>query len=430
MITHIEAYRYRCFENLSIDLRAYNVLAGANGSGKTTLLDIPVLLGELLGKRTCGEVFLEAPSPDRAPRAHTLQELVFKGRGEYFILVVEAELPEEEQRALLERAPAGMRGDSNRWPTHLRYEVRFEIVNYTSLHVFNEYLFVFPDNKHRPAQSSGMCGEVGRNGKLHRDWRSVIHREGGHPAVFVPEFAGKSKALEFRIPPEQAAFGGLPNDAHQFPAANWFQQFLQEQVVFYDPHWEILRQASRPGLPERVLANGQNLPWLVSQLKEENPDLFSDWVDHVSTALPQVEKIDAIEREEDHFAYLRVQYQGGYEVTSSGLSDGTLQVLALTLLPYLTSPPGVLIVEEPEIGIHPRAIEAVLQSLMSFYDRQVWLSTHSPLVLAQVDLKNVLCARLLGEGRVEMMAGDAHPNLREWQGGIDLGSLFAAGVLG
>jgi predicted ATPase len=46
VISRIEAYRYRCFSKLAVELGAYNVLAGANGSGKTTLLDIPVLLGE------------------------------------------------------------------------------------------------------------------------------------------------------------------------------------------------------------------------------------------------------------------------------------------------------------------------------------------------------------------------------------------------
>ena len=52
MISRIEAYRYRCFSKLAVELGAYNVLAGANGSGKTTLLDIPVLLGDLL-ERVC-----------------------------------------------------------------------------------------------------------------------------------------------------------------------------------------------------------------------------------------------------------------------------------------------------------------------------------------------------------------------------------------
>jgi predicted ATPase len=116
-------------------------------------------------------------------------------------------------------------------------------------------------------------------------------------------------------------------------------------------------------------------------------------------------------------------------VPSSGLSDGTLRILTLTLLPYLAKQPAILVTEEPENGLHP-AIEAVLQSLSSMYDSQVWVSSHSPVVLASAKLDQLLCARLASAGGVEMVAGSDHPRLREWRGGIDLGSLFAAGVLG
>ena len=60
------------------------------------------------------------------------------------------------------------------------------------------------------------------------------------------------------------------------------------------------------------------------------------WVDHVRTALPQVRDIDPREREEDHYAYFSVEYNGGYTVTSSGLSDGTLRIFALTSSPSWT----------------------------------------------------------------------------------------------
>ena len=140
--------------------------------------------------------------------------------------------------------------------------------------------------------------------------------------------------------------------------------------------------------------------------------------------------IDAIEREEDHHAYLKLTYTGGYTVTSSGLSNGTLRILAMTILPYLPNSPALLCLEEPENGIHPRGIEIMLQSLSSIYDSQVWVSTHSPVVLAHTNLKSIIVMRSNKEGRSEAIPGDQHPNLREWQGGIDLGTLFAAGVLG
>ncbi len=91
MITRIEATRYRCFEKLDVALGDFRVLVGANGSGKTTLLDIPVLLGDMLEARTIGDAFL-GERDHRAPRASGFRELIFRGKGDFFILAIEAAL--------------------------------------------------------------------------------------------------------------------------------------------------------------------------------------------------------------------------------------------------------------------------------------------------------------------------------------------------
>ena len=44
------------------------------------------------------------------------------------------------------------------------------------------------------------------------------------------------------------------------------------------------------------------------------------------------------EREDDHHAYFRVRYGDRYDVPSSGLSDGTLRIMVLTLLAYIVNP--------------------------------------------------------------------------------------------
>ena len=103
--------------------------------------------------------------------------------------------------------------------------------------------------------------------------------------------------------------------------------------------------------------------------------------------------------------------------------------MVLTVLPYLKTRPAVIITEEPENGIHPQAIEAVLQSLGSVYDSQVLISSHSPVVLAMSQLDQVLCSRVESSGAVKIIKGTDHPRLKDWKGSIDLGSLFAAGVL-
>ena len=143
-----------------------------------------------------------------------------------------------------------------------------------------------------------------------------------------------------------------------------------------------------------------------------------------------VDQIEVVEREEDHHCYFRISYQGGYEVTSSGLSEGTLRILTLTVLPYLESLPNIIFLEEPENGIHPQAIEVVLQSLSSVYESQVLISSHSPIVLANTKLEHIICARLNKDGAATIISGEDHPQLKDWKGRLDLGTLFAAGVLG
>jgi energy-coupling factor transporter ATP-binding protein EcfA2 len=150
VISRIEAYRYRCFSKLAVELGAYNVLAGANGSGKTTLLDIPVLLGDLLTERVCSAAFLESQPSRGSPRAHTLTELIHQDRGDDFVLVVEARLPQDVVHALVDTAAPSTKADATLWLNSLRYEVRFQVFNQVELHVSTSTCFFFLRERARP----------------------------------------------------------------------------------------------------------------------------------------------------------------------------------------------------------------------------------------------------------------------------------------
>ncbi|MEU0519106.1 AAA family ATPase [Streptosporangium sp. NPDC006007] len=429
MITRIEAYGYRCFPRLSIDLDRYHVLAGANGAGKTTLLDIPALLGDLVRQQRIAAAFLERQGSGAPARANSLVELLHKGEGDTIAFAIEARLPGDVVEVLADTTFAEL---TQRIPTHLRYELRLEVGPRT-LNVADEYLFLYSDQGARPRAGEFPQGMTVSGTTLrHAEWQPVILREGRSPTRFVHETTTQESDLPpLRVPPGQLALGTVPADPTLFPAALWFAQLLREGVVFFGPDWDLLRRPAPPGDAPRLLPSGVNTPWLAFDLHKRDPDRFASWVDHVRTALPQIAGIEVIEREEDHHAYFAVEYAGGYRVTSSGLSEGTLRILVLTLLPYLDGEmlPALLVTEEPENGIHPRAIETVVQSLSSLYDSQVWVSTHSPIVLAHTDLSDVLAARLDDAGGVEVIPGDRHPRLRDWQGSLDIGTLFAAGVL-
>ena len=111
-------------------------------------------------------------------------------------------------------------------------------------------------------------------------------------------------------------------------------------------------------------------------------------------------------------------------------SDGTLRLLALTLPAYLEDFRGIYLIEEPENGIHPRAVQAMYESLSSVYDAQILMATHSPVILSIVEPKKVLCFAKTPEGATDIVPGDEHPKLRDWRGEENFGVLFAAGVLG
>jgi predicted ATPase len=88
------------------------------------------------------------------------------------------------------------------------------------------------------------------------------------------------------------------------------------------------------------------------------------------------------------------------------LSDGTLRFLALTVLELDPEARGLLCLEEPENGIHPSRIPAMLDRLQNIATdadepvgpdnplRQVIINTHSPTVVGQVPDDSLLVAEL------------------------------------
>ncbi|MEB3175586.1 MAG: AAA family ATPase [Cyanobacteriota bacterium] len=418
MIQRLEAYHYRCFDHLDIRLSHYQVLAGANGSGKSTLLDIPLLFQDFL-TRGVAEAFQGARREGQSPRCQDFRELIYCQRGNYFGFALELDLPSDLKEELLGQAPKSVTEKPDHFPNALRYEIRFELFNH-DLQARDEFLHLVP------VVSSEPEGGWGIGGKRPKSWRLLIDRTGGAPTKIHSGY--KRSSFELNLSPVGLALANVPRDRQKFPASVWLRETLERGVMRYQPNIEALHRPY-PRLEKELRADGANLPWLALELRRDDPDLFAAWEEHVKMALPSLEGIEAVQREGDAYAFLKLHYRGGHSVTSSGLSYGTLQILAVTILPYLRRLPSLIFLEEPENGIHPRAIEVLLQSLSSVYDSQIWVSTHSPVVLAHTDLEAVVVLQSSGSEGSRAILGADHPRLQDWQGAIDLGSLFAAGVL-
>jgi AAA domain, putative AbiEii toxin, Type IV TA system len=258
-------------------------------------------------------------------------------------------------------------------------------------------------------------------------WKAIVRKSEAND-YFNAENSGWK--APFRFGPQRLALANLPEDEERFPVAVWFRSFLSKGIQRLVLSGEAMRKPSPPGSPSEFQPDGSNLPWAIERLSRANPDRFNEWLDQVRTALPDIEAVETIERPEDKHRYLRIQYRTGLKAPSWTVSDGTLRLLALTLVSYLDVGDRIYLIEEPENGIHPRAVETVFQALASTNDSQILCATHSPIMLSLAQPEAILCFARTDDGTTDIVRGNEHPNLRAWKHRTDLGTLFATGVLG
>ena len=242
--------------------------------------------------------------------------------------------------------------------------------------------------------------------------------------------AGAGWFPTIKLGPRKSTLANIPDDEDKFPVSTWFRNLLAEGISRFSLNSLQLRKPSPFSKKAGFRPDGSNLPWVVNILEQpENKERYDWWMAHVRTALPELEGVETRLRAEDMSRYLVLRYQGGLEVPAWTASDGTLRLLALTLLAYVPGFSKLCLIEEPENGIHPKAVETVFQALSGVYDAQILLATHSPIILGMAKPETVLCFKKTSLGATDIVRGDRHPALKNWQGTVNLGELYAGGVL-
>jgi predicted ATPase len=422
MISRIEALNYCCLRSVSRPLAPLQVLVGPNASGKSTFLDVVRFVSDLVSDGLAAAV---------EQRTRNFYDLTWGRSGDLFELVVEAAIPESRRQRLpsaydVFRYEVAVGLEPEGGPLAIRQEQGLLVNSESGIPEQERQARSGPTTRKTTLISGTMVVKAMRRVLAKYPLGGTVHDE------FFPETTDEmsERSMPFRFGPLKTALANLPEDESQFPVATWFKQFLRSDIVSYQLNGRQLRAASPPRQPHELKEDAANLPWVVERLRSGNPMLFADWLAHLQTALPDLADIRTVLREDDRHRYLMLKYAGGLEVPSWNVSEGTLRLLALTLPAYLDDFRGVLLIEEPENGLHPLAIETMYQSLSSVYDGQVLLATHSPMLVAIAEPSEVLCFTKDEEGATEIVSGDKHPELSDWRGEVDLGTLFASGVLG
>ena len=118
-------------------------------------------------------------------------------------------------------------------------------------------------------------------------------------------------------------------------------------------------------------------------------------------------------------------------VPATRLSDGTLRFLCLLSVLCHPSPPPLICIEEPEIGLHPDILPMVAELLVqASHNTQLIVTTHSDVLvdaLSETPEAVVVCEKHDGSTTLKRLDEDA---LKPWLEKYRLGELWTRGDLG
>ena len=146
-------------------------------------------------------------------------------------------------------------------------------------------------------------------------------------------------------------------------------------------------------------ADGSRLPGTLYHLAQNEPTsgvVYQRIANRLHELIDDVRGVWVDRDDKRELLTLYVTGRDGTNHPARSLSDGTLRFLALAVLELDPNTGGVLCFEEPENGIHPGRIPAILQLLQDIATdpqepvddtnplRQVIVNTHSPALVAEV----------------------------------------------
>jgi len=149
-----------------------------------------------------------------------------------------------------------------------------------------------------------------------------------------------------------------------------------------------------------VSATGEHLPAALDRLKKNE-----EVANQLSNLLPDVSNVFVDVDEKRQLKTLYLETTSGIRHEARSLSDGTLRFLALSIISADGEAGGVICLEEPENGIHPARIPAIVELLSQMavdtrYPvgednplRQIIINTHSPLVIERLKLDNLIVSQ-------------------------------------
>lgn len=397
MIRRIQALNYRCFRHLDVELDRFHLLIGPNGGGKRTLIDTVQFLGDMVR---------EGPEAAVDARAGDFRDLVWgrPERDQRFEIAVEFVIPERCMPLL----PADRGFGTYRYEVAIGCDddgIRIEAERGVLMPApgpppAQETLFPYPLEPPSTILSSARPGAS-----------TALSKASGNDWFYAETTGGKGwTKIGINFGPRRSTLGSLPESVDTMPVTTEFKDFLERRVRRLTLAGDALGGHCAADAPADVpAADGSNLPALVRRMRHDHRERFVEWLKQVQASIPGLADIRVAEREPDRAEYLVLVYDDGRESPAWLESEGTLKLLALTLLPALPPLEGLYWVVEPERSLHPSALGAVHAALSGVPGAQVLASTHSRTLIDQVQPQYVLSLDRNPAGEARVVRGSEPP---------------------
>lgn len=179
--------------------------------------------------------------------------------------------------------------------------------------------------------------------------------------------------------------------------------------------------------------DGSNLAPFLHLLQKKHKDSYEEIRRNVRRVAPFFEDFSlkplALEEDEIRLEWRHVGSDAYFDASS--FSDGSLRFIALAtvLLQPLSLRPSLLLLDEPELGLHPYAITLLASMLkQASADSQVIVATQSPVLLDHFEPEDVLVAERV-DGATALQRLDSE-KLSHWLEDYSLGQLWEKNEFG
>ncbi len=142
--------------------------------------------------------------------------------------------------------------------------------------------------------------------------------------------------------------------------------------------------------PPLLQPDGSLVPALLDYVYRRDRDRFDAFVKAIRSLVPGLEKIE-VRTPQANSRRIDLVIESGFSIPADYGSVGLRLILFFTALAYHPKPPGTILIEEPENGVHPKRLADIMRLLKEIavgqhggHAAQVVLTTHSPHLLDHV----------------------------------------------